>query len=184
MEDGKGNRDDGGEESYSTSPADPIDETPEEHSARRFRLRASPTSLITTARRSSYQDRRRRAIWYFALQFSRLPTTILAGVSYFWWDNIFLTILFIVLAVPAPAVAVVIANEQGPKQDKRMRNVYKPGLAREMAREQLADPHAGELPGSAESPPSDNLPAVIDQDDPARKPPQSPQPPQPPADEK
>lgn len=114
-----------------------VDETPEER-ARRFSLRRGPSELITTARTSSYQNRRRRRRWYLTLQFSRVIATILAGVAYFVWDNVALTIVLIVLAVPVPAIAVVIANEPNERKDARERNTYKPGLARQLRAEQQA----------------------------------------------
>lgn len=140
------------------APSDPIEGASEERAPRRFRLRAAPSELITSARRSAYEDRRRRTKWYLILQFSRLPTSLLAGVAYFWWDSLFLTVLFFVLAVPAPAVAVVFANERGERKDPRTRNIYKPGVARQLAREQLSDPGRAALEGPADG----NLPAIIE----------------------
>ena len=169
MNDGQWARDEGDEDAPSSDSAtqfsEPIDSSAEEHAPKRFRLRAEPSTLITSARRSAYEDRRKRTKWYLIIQMSRIPTTALAGISYFWWDNVFLTVLFFVLAVPAPAIAVVYANERGAKKDKRTRNVYKPGVARQMAREQLADPTQTELPKRDETAPDDNLPAVIDHED-------------------
>ncbi|AWB81770.1 DUF3099 domain-containing protein [Corynebacterium yudongzhengii] len=129
-------------------------------SRRTFRLRRGPAELITDARPSSHQNRRRRQKWYWALQLSRVPTTILAGLSFFWWDNLALTVVFFILAVPAPALAVVLANEKGPKLDKRERNTYKPGLARQIRYEQVqAAQHARELDAD------EKHPVVIDHDD-------------------
>lgn len=128
--------------------------------ARRFALRRGPSELITTARTSSFQNRRRRRRWYLALQFSRVVTTILAALAYFVWDNVPLTIVLIVLAVPAPAIAVVIANEPHERKDKRERNTYKPGLARQLQTEHEARQVA---------PPEhrlDTLPMIIDHTEP------------------
>lgn len=128
--------------------------------ARRFALRRGPSELITTARTSSFQNRRRRRRWYLALQFSRVVTTILAALAYFVWDNVPLTIVLIVLAVPAPAIAVVIANEPHERKDKRERNTYKPGLARQLQAE-----HEARQVAPPEHRP-DTLPMIIDHTEP------------------
>lgn len=131
------------------------DETPTERT-RRFALRRGPSELITTARRSSFQNRRRRQRWYLALQFSRVVTTVLAGLAHFVWDNVPLTVVLIVLAIPAPALAVIVANEPHERKDKCERNTYKPGLARQLQAEQEA---------RAMAPPAEQprqLPVIID----------------------
>lgn len=135
-----------------------VEETATENT-RRFALRRGPSELITTARTSSFQNRQRRQRWYLALQFSRVITTIFAGLAYFAWDNIPLTIVLIVLAVPAPAIAVVIANEPHERKDKRERNTYKPGIARQLQAE-----HEARQVAPPEHRP-DALPMIIDHTD-------------------
>lgn len=120
-------------------------------------FRRGPSELITTVRRSSFENRQRRRRWYLALQFSRVVTTIFAGLAYVVWDNVALTVFLIVLAVPAPAIAVVIANEPNERKDKRELNTYKPGLARQLREQEQAS--------AALTPPDpqpSNRPIIID----------------------
>lgn len=134
-------------------------------SARAFRLRAHRAELITDAPKSRHQSRRHRRRWYTILQLSRLPTMALSGLAYFWWENIFWTVFFFILAVPAPAVAVIFANETNEKKDKRTRNTYKPALARQLRDAHLREARAhAQLASPAER--TDSPPVVIDHEEP------------------
>lgn len=48
------------------------------------------------------------------------------------WHAWFLAVVLFIISVPLPWVAVVIANGHGEPRDPREKNVYKPGLVREM----------------------------------------------------
>lgn len=67
--------------------------------------------LITAAEPSyaeQYAARRRK---YAILMSARIPCLLLAGVFYqTWW----LALTFVVLSVPLPWMAVLIANDRGP----------------------------------------------------------------------
>lgn len=69
---------------------------------------------------------------YNVLQGLRVPFLLLAGASFLWWHNWFLSTVFIVASVPLSWIAVVIANGHGQPRDPRTPQVYKPGLVREM----------------------------------------------------
>lgn len=132
--------------------------------SRGFRLRPNRAKLITDAKKSNLQSRRHRQRWYTILQLSRLPTMALSGMAYFWWDNLFLTVFFFVLAVPAPALAVIFANEKGEKLDKRTRNTYKPGVARQIQNAQIATAQRRAQLESSE-PSNNSKPVVIDHEE-------------------
>lgn len=138
--------------------------TPAPRQARGFRLRGHRAELITDAKKSSFQSRRHRRRWYTILQLSRLPTMALSGLAYFWWENIFWTVFFFLLAVPAPALAVIFANEPNEKKDKRTRNTYKPGVARQIRNAQLDQARRqAELDAAAED--AAHQPVVIDHEE-------------------
>ena len=139
---------------------------PTKSATRAFRLRGSRAELITDAKRSGYQSRRHRQRWYTILQLSRIPTTILSALAYFWWDNLFLAIVFFVLAVPMPAVASIFAFETTEKKDKRTRNTYKPAIARQMRAAQLAE-HRRDAELSAGGPDEEkkDTPVVIEHEE-------------------
>ncbi|GAB3941504.1 DUF3099 domain-containing protein [Corynebacterium tapiri] len=105
--------------------------------------------LITSARRTPYQNRRRREVIYASIQLARIPFLILTFVSLLVWHNWWLTMLFLIISVPLPGIAVVLANEKGQKRTKQQRNVYKPALARKM---QLEAERAAALNATAPKP--------------------------------
>ncbi len=111
-------------------------------------LKRRRAQLITDAQESPGQDRHRREIWYAVLQFLRVPSLLIAGwliYSFHAW----VPAAFIVgVTFPLPWMAVVIGNSRGRPKDKREKNIYKPALARQMARaqaQQLSRPQAKAL---------------------------------------
>lgn len=92
--------------------------------------------LITEAQRSyedQYAERKRKYTIMMALRF---PCLILAGLTYHtWW----LALTFVVLSIPLPWVAVMIANER-PKRRAEEVNRYKPqARAIESSQHQVID---------------------------------------------
>lgn len=83
---------------------------PHEHSAR---PRDDAAVLITAAEPShaeQYAARRRK---YAILMSARIPCLILAGVFYqTWW----LALTILVISVPLPWMAVLIANDRSPRK--------------------------------------------------------------------
>lgn len=76
--------------------------------------------LITAAEPSyaeQYATRRRK---YAILMSARIPCLALAGVFYqTWW----LALTFVVLSVPLPWMAVLIANDRAPRKAERISRI-------------------------------------------------------------
>lgn len=69
--------------------------------------------LITEAAPSHADELARRRRKYAIIMFSRIPCLALAGVFYqTWW----LALGFVVLSVPLPWIAVLIANDRPPRK--------------------------------------------------------------------
>lgn len=96
--------------------------------------RKKDTALITDARGSRIRNYDHRRHVYAALQWSRVPLLLLSGAFYVWWDMPWLAAIFMVISVPMPWIAVVIANGVGEPEDKRQPRVYKPAIVREQNR--------------------------------------------------
>lgn len=79
--------------------------------------RSDDAVLITGAAPSyaeQYAQRRRK---YMLLMGSRFPCLILAGIFYqTWW----LALTFVILSVPLPWMAVLIANDRPPRKSEHM----------------------------------------------------------------
>ena len=91
--------------------------------------------LITDAKRTPSADRRIRAKRYAWLQGIRIPLLVLAICCYFFWDQELVAAGLILVSVPLPWLAVVVANARGEPRDPRRRQVYKPGAACQWAAE-------------------------------------------------
>ena len=94
------------------------------------RTRSGLPVLITAAEPSyaeQYATRRRK---YAVLMSARIPCLALAGIFYqTWW----LAIAFLVLSVPLPWMAVLIANDRGPRKAEQINRFQRPG-GRELER--------------------------------------------------
>jgi Protein of unknown function (DUF3099) len=98
---------------------------PHEHGRR---LDAAPV-LITAAEPSyaeQYAIRRRK---YAILMAARIPCLVLAGVFYqTWW----LALTFVMLSVPLPWMAVLIANDRTPRKTERVNRLRHAPAGREL----------------------------------------------------
>ncbi len=131
---------------------------------KRGRVFGRETHLITSAKLAPGQDRHRREVIYFVLQFLRIPSLILAGIMAYAWQWWIPAAIVVAVTFPLPWIAVVIGNSRGQKKDKREKSVYKPALARQMAqaqREQLEQRARGALPDAQQA----STPDTIDHDD-------------------
>lgn len=116
--------------------------------------------LITDAKRSPGQDRRRREVVYSALMFLRVPSLMLSFYLIYAHSAWLAAAVISAITVPLPWVAVVIANTKGEKKSKKERAVYKPALVRQARERAQAEAlhaqaaqaqalHAAGVPGSA-----------------------------------
>lgn len=90
--------------------------------------------MITDARGSLIRNYDHRKHTYAILQWSRIPLLLLSGVFYMWWHLPWLAAIFMIVSIPMPWIAVVIANGVGEPADKRQPRVYKPAVVREQNR--------------------------------------------------
>ncbi|HKR51187.1 MAG TPA: DUF3099 domain-containing protein [Pseudonocardiaceae bacterium] len=85
--------------------------------------------LITAAEPSyaeQYATRRRK---YAILMSARIPCLILAGVFYqTWW----LALSFVVLSIPLPWMAVLIANDRAPRKTEQVNTLHPTSPIREL----------------------------------------------------
>ncbi|KAA9158213.1 DUF3099 domain-containing protein [Amycolatopsis acidicola] len=73
--------------------------------------------LITEAAPSYEEEHAARKRKYMLMMGLRFPCLILAGVFYHtWW----LALLFVVLSIPLPWVAVLIANDSPPRKTEKV----------------------------------------------------------------
>jgi hypothetical protein len=98
------------------------------------RRRGDAAVLITAAEPSyaeQYATRRRK---YAILMSARIPCLVLAGVFYqTWW----LALGFVVMSVPLPWIAVLIANDRAPRKAEHV-NMLGRGLeARDLPQREL-----------------------------------------------
>lgn len=65
------------------------------------------------------------------LQGLRIPFLVLAALTYLVWHTLLIAWIFIIISIPLPWIAVVIANGIGEPRDPRAPQVYKPAVVRE-----------------------------------------------------
>ena len=79
--------------------------------------RGGDAAVLITAAEPSYAEQyaiRRRK--YVILMSARIPCLILAGVFGFAYEIWWLALAFVILSVPLPWMAVLIANDRGPRR--------------------------------------------------------------------
>ena len=81
--------------------------------------------LITEAQVSFDDEFAARKRRYSILMACRIPCLLLAGLSYMAFGNAWIAVGLIVLSVPLPWVAVLIANDRLPKKSAKV-NRYRP----------------------------------------------------------
>lgn len=80
--------------------------------------------LITEAAPSYDDEHAARKRKYMIMMGLRFPCLILAGVFYHtWW----LALLFVVLSIPLPWIAVLIANDRPPRKSERVNRYHGEG---------------------------------------------------------
>jgi len=77
--------------------------------------------LITGAAPSFEVQHRERVRKYLTLMFWRIPALILAAVAYGIWENGLVSLAIILVSVPLPWMAVLIANDRPPRRAEEPR---------------------------------------------------------------
>lgn len=77
--------------------------------------------LITGAAPSYEVQHRERVRKYLTLMFWRIPALILAAVAYGIWQNGLISLAIILVSVPLPWMAVLIANDRPPRRAEEPR---------------------------------------------------------------
>jgi Protein of unknown function (DUF3099) len=71
--------------------------------------------LITAAAPAYEEQHRARVRKYVILMSCRVPALILAAVAYSVWENGLISLAIIVVSIPLPWIAVLIANDRPPR---------------------------------------------------------------------
>jgi hypothetical protein len=77
--------------------------------------------LITGAAPAYEVQHRERVRKYLMLMFWRIPALILAAVAYGIWENGLISLAIILVSVPLPWMAVLIANDRPPRRAEEPR---------------------------------------------------------------
>ena len=77
--------------------------------------------LITRAAPAFEEQHRARVRKYLTIMAFRIPALILAAVAYSVWENGLLSLGIIVLSIPLPWIAVLIANDRPPRRAEEPR---------------------------------------------------------------
>lgn len=82
--------------------------------------------LITRAALGYEEQHRRRVKKYLSLMAFRIPALILAAVAYSIWENGLISLAIIVVSIPLPWMAVLIANDRPPRSAEEPRRYDTP----------------------------------------------------------
>jgi Protein of unknown function (DUF3099) len=77
--------------------------------------------LITAAAPPYEEEHRERVRKYIILMSCRVPALILAAVAWGLWQNGIISLLIILVSVPLPWMAVLIANDRPPRRAEEPR---------------------------------------------------------------
>lgn len=77
--------------------------------------------LITRAALAHEEQHRARVRKYLTLMSFRIPALILAAAAYGIWQNGLVSLAIIVLSIPLPWMAVLIANDRPPRRAEEPR---------------------------------------------------------------
>lgn len=77
--------------------------------------------LITRAAPAYEEQHRQRVRKYLTLMSFRIPSLILAAVAYGIWHNGLISLAIVVVAIPLPWMAVLIANDRPPRRAEEPR---------------------------------------------------------------
>lgn len=92
--------------------------------------------LITAAAKSFDEEHAERKRKYMIMMGLRFPCLVLAGVFYqTWW----LALAFILLSVPLPWVAVLIANDRPPRKAEKVNRYQREARTIEASEHRVID---------------------------------------------
>ena len=77
--------------------------------------------LITRAAPAYEEQHRARVRKYLTMMSFRIPALILAAVAYGVWQNGLISLAIIVVSIPLPWIAVLIANDRPPRRAEEPR---------------------------------------------------------------
>lgn len=77
--------------------------------------------LITAAATSYEVQHRARVRKYLAIMSIRIPALLLAALAYGAWHNGLISLAIVAVSIPAPWVAVLIANDRPPRKSEEPR---------------------------------------------------------------
>jgi len=77
--------------------------------------------LITAAAPAYEEQHRQRVRKYLTLMSFRIPALILAAVAYGVWHNGLISLAIVLVSVPLPWMAVLIANDRPPRRAEEPR---------------------------------------------------------------
>lgn len=77
--------------------------------------------LITRAAPAYEEQHRQRVRKYLTLMSFRIPALILAAVAYSIWENGLISLAIVVVSIPLPWMAVLIANDRPPRRAEEPR---------------------------------------------------------------
>ncbi len=77
--------------------------------------------LITAAAPSYEEQHRERVRKYLTIMAFRIPALLLAAVAYGAWHNGLISLAIIVVSIPLPWIAVLIANDRPPRRAEEPR---------------------------------------------------------------
>ena len=77
--------------------------------------------LITAAAPAYEEQHRARVRKYLTIMAFRIPALILAAVAYSVWENGLISLAIIVVSIPLPWIAVLIANDRPPRRAEEPR---------------------------------------------------------------
>lgn len=77
--------------------------------------------LITRAAPAYEEQHRQRVRKYLILMSFRIPALILAAVAYGIWHNGLISLAIVVVSIPLPWIAVLIANDRPPRRPEEPR---------------------------------------------------------------
>ena len=86
--------------------------------------------LITRAAPAYEEQHRARVRKYLTIMAFRIPALILAAVAYSVWENGLISLAIIVVSIPLPWIAVLIANDRPPRRAEEPRRYDAPGAYR------------------------------------------------------